>query len=92
MITLFFELLRLAAWLYMIALVIHVVLSFVSHPQSAFTTWLDRIVEPVLVPLRRLIAKAFPSQGLKLDWSPALALLCVWLAEKILLLLQRILT
>ncbi len=84
LISLFFQLLRLAAWLFEIALLIYVVLSFVKPAQSAATQWLNRIVEPVLVPLRRLLAKYLPEQWRQVDWSPVAALILVWLVEKFL--------
>ena len=91
MITLLFDLLLLAAWLYQIVLVIYLVLSFVRPGQSAITQFFNRIVEPVLAPLRRILAKVLPAQWNRMDWSPVAAWILLWVLRQLLGLLRAIL-
>lgn len=84
MITFLFNLLRLITWLYQLALLAYVVLSWIAPTKTTFMQQLARIIEPVLIPLRRLMGKYIPSQWMRVDWSPLAAWALVWLARVIL--------
>src|SRR5438270_318965 len=51
-------------WIYMIIMLIYAVLSWVPDLRGAWSRWVDMVVEPVLDPVRRLIAR---TAGI--DWS-----------------------
>lgn len=84
------DLLSLALFLYQIALLIYFAIGYVKPAQSPFTQFLYRIVEPVLTPLRRLLANILPSNWQRMDWSPLAALLLVWMARELLDILRRL--
>ncbi len=81
---LIFNLLSFLAYLYQIVLVLYFILAFVKPAQSSFTQFLNRIVEPVLVPLRRLLAKILPANWQRLDWSPVAAWVLLWFIRELL--------
>lgn len=85
-----FDLLLLATFLYQVALLIYFVIAYTKPTQSRFTHFLNRIVEPVLAPLRRLLANVLPSNWQRLDWSPLAAWLLIWLLRELLEILRRI--
>jgi YggT family protein len=58
---------------------IDVILSFFLDPMHPWRRALDRIVEPMLAPIRRLVP---PVGGV--DLSPVVLYLIIWLAEQIL--------
>jgi uncharacterized protein YggT (Ycf19 family) len=84
------ELLSLAAFLYQIAMLIYFAFGFIKPAQSAFMNFLARIIEPVLVPLRRILANLLPSNWQRVDWSPLAALLLLWMVRELLGILSRI--
>jgi len=85
-----FDLLLLATFLYQVALLIYFVIGFVKPNQSSFTHFLNRIVEPLLIPLRRLLANILPANWQRMDWSPMAAWLVIWLVRELLEILRRI--
>ena len=86
----FFDLLLLALFLYQVALLIYFVIGFIKPAQSPFTQFLNRIIEPVLTPLRRLLANILPANWQRMDWSPLAAWVLIWLARELLEILRRI--
>lgn len=86
----FFELLSLAAFLYQVALFVYFAVGFIKPAQSPFTHFLNRIVEPVLIPLRRILANVLPANWQRLDWSPLVAGLIMSLVRQLLDILSRI--
>ncbi len=85
-----FQLLSLAAFLYQAALLVYFAIGFVKPAQSPFTQFLNRIVEPLLIPLRRLLANILPSNWQRMDWSPLAAWLLVWMVRELLGILSQI--
>ena len=85
-----FDLLLLATFLYQVALLIYFVIAFVKPDQSPFTHFLHGIIEPVLTPLRRLLAKVLPANWQRMDWSPLAAWFVIWLTRELLEILRRI--
>lgn len=66
------ELLAKAVWLYTIALLIYAVLSWIPDLRGRWSDYLAMIIEPVLMPLRRVIP---PLGGLDLSFLVLLLLL-----------------
>lgn len=58
---------------------VDVILSYFMSPYHPVRQTLDRIVEPMLQPIRRLL----PSMG-GLDFSPFVLLLLIWLLDRVL--------
>jgi uncharacterized protein YggT (Ycf19 family) len=85
----FFELLSLAAFLYQVALLIYFAIGLINPAQSAFTHFLNRIVEPLLIPLRRILANILPANWQRMDWSPLAAWLVIWMVRELLGILGR---
>ena len=86
----FFDLLLLLTFLYQVALIVYFAIGYIRPAQSRFTHFLNRIIEPVLIPLRRFLANVLPSNWQRLDWSPVAALLVIWLVREFLTILSRI--
>ena len=60
-------------WLYTLILFVYAVLSWVPDLRGSWARYLDMVVEPVLVPIRRIIP---PAAGI--DWSFLVLLLILW--------------
>jgi YggT family protein len=61
-------------WLYTIVLFVYAVLSWVPDlRRGSWVRYLDAVVEPVLIPLRRIIP---PAAGI--DWSFMVLLVILW--------------
>jgi YggT family protein len=56
-------------WCFSVALLLRVLLSWVNVGGGAFTYWIHKLTDPILVPLRRIIP---PFGGL--DFTPMIAL------------------
>lgn len=70
-----------------IAVLIHVAISWVRPGANRFTYILDRILEPLLSPIRNLLRAHLPSALQMFDWSPAVLLLLIGLARQVLSML-----
>jgi YggT family protein len=71
--------------LYIIVLLARVLLSWVQvDPRNLIVNLIHQLTEPLLAPIRRLL----PQSG-ALDFSPMVALIVVWVAEQIVLMLLR---
>jgi YggT family protein len=62
-----------------ILLIAYVVLSFFMAPYHPIRTFIDRIVEPLLAPIRRVVR---PVGGL--DLSPMIFLILLWILRAVL--------
>jgi YggT family protein len=58
-----------------------VVLSYFLDPYNPIRQALDRIVEPFLAPIRRLI----PSSAGMLDFSPMILIFLVWIVSRLII-------
>ncbi len=67
------NILRTAILLYEIAFMIYMLYPFFTKVKSVFYQTLERICEPALVPIRRLITRYVPRKWLKVDWSALVA-------------------
>ncbi len=71
--------------LYIIILLARTFLSWVQvDPQNPIVNLINRLTEPLLAPIRRML----PQSG-ALDFSPLAALIVVWVAEQVVLILLR---
>ena len=70
MIDLVFRILYLALWLFDVALLIYVAMSWLRPTANRWTELLRKIVEPVLNPIRRILVEKLPPRWQIFDWSP----------------------
>ena len=56
---------------YKLLIIVHCVLSFMKIPANKWTSLLASIIEPLLNPIRKLLAQHLPKSWQILDWSPA---------------------
>ena len=77
------NLINLLTNLLFLLILLYVILSYVVPPYNRFRMWVDRIVEPMLRPIRRVV----PLVGM-LDFSPIVLLVLVqivgWVLKQIL--------
>ena len=69
MIDLVFRILYLALWLFDVALLIYVAMSWLRPTANRWTELLRKIVEPVLNPIRRILVEKLPPRWQIFDWS-----------------------
>ena len=67
-----------------ILLLIYVLLSWIRPVQNKWTALVQKIVEPVLTPVRRFLQKNVPSLMGIFDWSPVAVWLLISLVRQIL--------
>jgi YggT family protein len=67
-----------AAWLFTLVIFVDVLVSYFLPPYHPVRSFLDRIVQPLLRPIQRML----PSMG-GIDFSPLILLLLVQLLENI---------
>jgi YggT family protein len=60
-------------WLYTIVMFVYAVLSWVPDLRGSWARYLDALVEPVLMPIRRVVP---PAMGI--DWSFLIVLAILW--------------
>ena len=73
------QLIRLLATLLTWLLIIHVVLTYFMSPYHPIRRTIDRVIEPLLTPIRRIM----PRTGM-IDFSPLVLLILIQLVEFIL--------
>jgi YggT family protein len=83
MIVLLINLVDLAATFLLLLVLAHVILSYFLSPFHKVRLWVDRLVEPMLAPVRRVV----PQMGM-LDFSPVVLMLLI---QVVAYLLKRIL-
>ena len=91
MIDLVFRILYLALWLFDVALLIYVAMSWLRPTANRWTELLRKIVEPVLNPIRRILVEKLPPRWQIFDWSTLVAWLLVELVRYLLSTLRVIL-
>lgn len=68
---------------YKLLIIAYCVLSFIKIPANKWTELLRSVIEPALLPIRKLLAQHLPRSWQILDWSPAvlfiLASILQWL-------------
>ena len=70
--------------LYKLALLAYVVLSWLRIPSNRWTVLLQRIVEPVVSPVRRFLRARLPMQWQMFDWSVLVVYLLIGVAQSFL--------
>ena len=84
MLGLLFGLINLALNLYKLLVLAHFILTLAKAPANKWTTLLASIVEPALVPFRKLLTKHLPKNWQVCDWSPVALYLVITLIQWIL--------
>jgi YggT family protein len=65
-------------WLYTIILLVYAVLSWVPDLRGSWSRYIEMLVEPVLVPIRRVVP---PAMGI--DWSFMIVVAILWLVDRL---------
>ena len=79
-----FGLINLVLDVYKLLVLVHFILTLVKVPANKWTTLLSSIVEPALVPFRKLLSKHLPKNWQVCDWSPVALYLVITLIQWIL--------
>lgn len=67
-------------WLYTIIMFVYAVLSWVPDLRGSWSRYLEMVVEPVLIPVRRVVP---PAMGI--DWSFIIVLALLWIIDRLVL-------
>lgn len=67
-------------WLYTIIMLVYAVLSWVPDLRGSWSRYVEMVVEPVLIPVRRLVP---PAMGI--DWSFLIVMAILWLIDRLVL-------
>lgn len=84
-IILLINVIQIAAWLISLALIVDIIISYFVSPYNSFRMALDRLIQPLLSPIRRVV----PPLGGTLDLSPLVLLILVQVVESILISILR---
>ena len=79
-----FMLLNTLLELYKLALLAYVVLSWLRIPANRWTVMLQRIVEPVVGPVRKFLRAKLPMQWQMFDWSVLVVYLLIGVVQSFL--------
>jgi YggT family protein len=79
MVDILIALVEWGATVLILLLLLHVVASYFIGPMHPIRRWLDRIIEPMLAPIRRVM----PRMGM-FDFSPIVLLILIRIIEEIL--------
>ena len=79
-----FVLLNSLLELYKLALLAYVLLSWLRIPANRWTVLLQRVVEPVVSPVRRFLRAKLPAQWQMFDWSVLVVYLLIGLLQSFL--------
>lgn len=70
--------------LFILLIIIHVILTYIMSPFHPVRQWIDRIINPLLNPIRRII----PTVGM-IDFSPLVLILLIQILDYVLRNLLR---
>lgn len=79
-----YRLLNTLLELYKLALLVYVVLSWLRIPANRWTVLLQRLVEPVLEPVRRFLRAKLPKEWQIFDWSALVVYLLIGVVQTLL--------
>ena len=79
-----FGLINLVLDIYKLLVIVHFILTLVKAPSNKWTTLLASIVEPALVPFRKLLSKHLPKNWQICDWSPVALFIVITIIQWIL--------
>lgn len=74
------SLIQTAAWIFTLILIVDIILSYFLPPYHSLRMVLDRIVQPLLAPIRRIV----PPLGM-MDFSPIVLLILIQVLESLLI-------
>lgn len=80
MIILLIQIIQTAAWIFTLMVIANVVMSYFMNPYHPIRIFLDRIIQPLLRPIQRLLP---PMMGI--DFSPMILLLLIQLVESVII-------
>lgn len=66
---------------YKLMVIGYCIISIMNIPANKWTELLRSVVEPLLVPIRRLLAQHLPRQWQILDWSPVVLIILVTIVQ-----------
>ena len=69
---------------YKLLIIVYCVISLLKVPANKWTSLLAGIIEPLLNPIRKLLAQHLPKNWQIIDWSPAVLFILVGLVQWIL--------
>ena len=69
---------------YKLLVIAYCVISLMGIAANKWTELLRSVVEPVLLPIRKLLAQHLPKQWQILDWSPVVLIILVSLVQWVL--------
>ena len=69
---------------YKLLVIAYVVISLMGISANKWTELLRSVVEPLLLPIRKLLAQYLPKQWQVIDWSPVVLIILVSLVQWIL--------
>ena len=72
------------ASLLILLVIVHVILTYVMEPYHPVRRWIDSIVEPMLMPIRRVV----PLVG-TLDFSPLIMIILIRIISNLIITLLR---
>jgi len=70
-----------------ILILLRIILSWLPLRENRFTIFIHAVTEPILAPIRNMIARSSVGRNLMFDFSPLLAYLLLGFVEYILLLI-----
>ena len=79
-----FGLINLVLDVYKLLVLVHFILTLIKLPANKWTTLLASVVEPALVPFRKLVTQHLPKNWQICDWSPIALILVITLIQIIL--------
>lgn len=79
-----YKLLNTIISLYELVLLVYVILSWVRPAANQFTEIIRRLVEPALMPIRRILSAHLPMRWQFIDWSVLVLWLLIGVAQRIL--------
>ena len=79
-----YSLLDVAISLFSLALLAYCIISWFYPARTKWTELLRSVVEPLLLPIRKLLAQYLPKQWQIIDWSPVVLIILVSLVQWIL--------
>ncbi len=68
---------------YSLLILVRAILSWIHPRTNRWTVLLQRVTEPVVDPVRRLLTRFIPGAVRTIDFSPAVAILLIQLLERI---------
>ena len=67
--------------LYKLLIIVYCVISLMKISANKWTELLRSIIEPLLIPIRKLLAQYLPKNWQVLDWSPAVLYILVTIVQ-----------